>query len=43
MKIIINKKADFNFIKWSLDNGYNYSLIIDREDLNGNYEPSNCR
>lgn len=32
-----------NFYNWSMDNGYNDKLTIDRIDTNKNYEPSNCR
>ena len=32
-----------SFREWSLSNGYSDSLTLDRKDVNGNYEPNNCR
>lgn len=32
-----------NFYNWAINNGYSDKLSIDRINVNGNYEPSNCR
>lgn len=44
IKVCDEWKNDFTiFEKWSLENGYNNGLQIDRIDNNGNYESNNCR
>lgn len=46
---VCDEWMDFdNFYKWAMENGYDESAkhgkcTLDRIDVNGNYEPSNCR
>lgn len=37
------KNSFIDFYNWSMSNGYNDNLSIDRINNNGNYEPTNCR
>lgn len=32
-----------SFYSWAIGNGYSDNLTLDRIDVNGNYEPSNCK
>ena len=39
----LGRNGFLNFYKWAMENGYSDELSIDRINVNGNYEPSNCR
>lgn len=41
---VCDEWKDFNnFYNWAITHGYTEKLSIDRENVNGNYEPCNCR
>ena len=37
------KDSVVSFAEWAYQNGYSDNLTLDRINVNGNYEPSNCR
>lgn len=44
IKVCTEWKNDFTtFYNWAIENGYKYGLTIDRINVDGDYEPNNCR
>jgi len=42
--LVCNEWRDYkNFYDWATNNGYAENLSIERADVNGNYEPNNCK
>lgn len=43
IKVCDEWQEAINFVSWALQNGYKKGLQIDRINVNGDYEPNNCR
>ena len=44
IKVCKEWEDDFNsFYEWAIKNGYSDNLTIERNDINKNYEPNNCK
>lgn len=43
IKVCDEWKDFLTFYNWAITHGYADDLTIEREDVNGNYEPSNCK
>ena len=42
--VVCEEWHDFaEFYKWAMENGYKNDLTIERINVNGNYEPNNCK
>lgn len=39
----LGENGFINFYNWSITHGYQEGLSIDRKNIEGNYEPNNCR
>lgn len=42
-EVWLGDEGFINFYHWATNNGYKEGLSIDRINIEGNYEPSNCR